>query len=59
MHNYYVYIMSSKSRVLYVGVTNDITGRVWEHGTTNCPDSPASIESIVLYTSSGSSTWVM
>jgi len=28
---FYVYIMSSKSRVLYVGVTNDIRRRVWEH----------------------------
>ncbi len=37
MHNYYVYIMSSKSRVLYVGVTNDITGRVWEHQHDELP----------------------
>jgi len=31
MHNCYVYITSSKSRVLYVGITNDIRHRVWEH----------------------------
>ncbi len=27
----YVYIMSSHSRCLYIGVTTDLAGRVWEH----------------------------
>jgi putative endonuclease len=31
MQRYYVYIMASKSRVLYVGITNDVRRRVWEH----------------------------
>ena len=31
MRRYYVYIMACKSRVLYVGITNDIWRRVWEH----------------------------
>src|SRR5881227_2910396 len=31
MRPYCVYIMASPSRVLYVGVTNDIVGRVDEH----------------------------
>jgi len=31
MLRYYVYIMASKSRVLPIGVTNDIWPRVWEH----------------------------
>jgi len=31
MRRYYVYIMASKSRVLYVGVTNDIWRRAWDH----------------------------
>ena len=29
--NYYVYILSSPSRVLYVGVTNDLAKRLWQH----------------------------
>ena len=32
MHNYHVYILSSiNNNVLYVGVTNDIVRRVFEH----------------------------
>ena len=31
MQRYYVYIMASKSRVLYTGVTNDIYRRSSEH----------------------------
>ena len=29
--NYYVYIMSSKSGVLYIGSTSDLEHRVFEH----------------------------
>jgi putative endonuclease len=29
--SYYVYILSSRSRNLYTGVTNDIFRRVWQH----------------------------
>ncbi len=35
---YYVYIISSHSRVLYVGVTNDLGRRVAEHRACVDPD---------------------
>ncbi len=34
MRHFYVYILSSKSRVLYTGITDDIYRRSWEHN--NC-----------------------
>jgi putative endonuclease len=31
MHNYYVYILGSDTGVLYVGMTNDLLRRVYQH----------------------------
>lgn len=31
MRTFYIYIMASRSRVLYVGITNDLARRVSEH----------------------------
>jgi putative endonuclease len=33
MHDYYVYILASLKRVLYVGMTSDLRGRVYQHKT--------------------------
>jgi putative endonuclease len=30
-HNYFVYMIASKSRSLYIGMTNNLHRRVWEH----------------------------
>jgi putative endonuclease len=29
--SYCVYIMASKSRVIYIGITNNLCRRAWEH----------------------------
>ena len=31
MHQYYVYMLASHSRVLYIGVTSDLAARIWMH----------------------------
>ena len=32
-HGGWVYILSSNSRCLYIGVTSDLRGRLWQHKT--------------------------
>ena len=32
-HRYFVYIVASRTHVLYTGVTNNLRRRVWEHKT--------------------------
>jgi putative endonuclease len=37
MRQYYVYILASAARVLYTGVTNDLSRRLVEHRDANMP----------------------
>jgi putative endonuclease len=49
--SYYVYIMSSPSRTLYTGITNDLERRVYEHksGTVRGFTTRYRIDSLVYF----------
>lgn len=36
-HSYFVYLIASRTHVLYIGVTNNLKRRVWEHKTAAYP----------------------
>jgi putative endonuclease len=50
-HEYYVYILASRSRTLYIGVTNSLRRRVGEHrdGTANSFTSKYKIHRLVYF----------
>ena len=53
---YYVYIMTNKSRTLYTGVTNDLMRRVYEHKKKLVPGftSKYNIQYLVYYETTSS-----
>jgi predicted GIY-YIG superfamily endonuclease len=55
MRRFYVYILSSKSRVLYTGITDDIYRRTWEHKNSVDPASRAITKFIFSFTMKRSS----
>ena len=38
-HSYFIYILASWTRRLYVGMTNDLEARVWQHKHKSVPSS--------------------
>jgi putative endonuclease len=58
MHEYYVYIMSNKSRMIYTGVTNDLERRVHEHKTKLIPGftSHYGLDKLIFYESTNDVT---
>ena len=55
MRDYYVYITASRSRVLYVGVANDLERRVRQHKLKIIPGftSRYNVDRLVYYESTG------
>ena len=55
MKTYYVYIMASRSRTLYTGVTNNLERRVYEHKCKHVPGftSRYRVERLVYYEACG------
>jgi len=51
--DYFVYILASKSRRLYIGVTKDLRRRVWQHRTRSVPGFSAkyNVTSLVFFES--------
>jgi putative endonuclease len=47
MRDYYVYILASKSRELYIGVTDNLTRRLAEHRAGIDPDDHCSRHEII------------
>jgi putative endonuclease len=57
-HTYLVYILASASRRIYIGVTNNLTRRMWQHRTKAFPGFTAdyNITALVFYETATNST---
>ncbi|MGA9798488.1 MAG: GIY-YIG nuclease family protein [Terriglobales bacterium] len=53
---YYVYILASKNRALYTGVTGSLMARVLQHKSGECDGSPTGTRSTVWFTTKFFST---
>jgi putative endonuclease len=48
-HDYFVYILTDKSRAtLYIGVTNDLQNRIWQHRNPEHPSFTQRYHCIIL-----------
>jgi len=58
MYEYYVYIMSNKSRMIYTGITNDLERRVYEHKMKLIPGfkSHYGLDKLIFYESTNDVT---
>ena len=56
MRTVYVYILANHARTLYVGMTNDLERRIFEHKTRRVPGfaSQYNIDALVYYEEAGS-----
>lgn len=56
MRTYYIYILASVKRTLYVGVTNDLRRRLYEHKTGATPGFAAryNVDRLVYFEATGS-----
>ena len=50
-HTYFVYIVASRTRRIYIGVTSDLIRRIWKHRAKSIPGFTATynISSLVFY----------
>jgi putative endonuclease len=55
MHTYYVYIVASVKRTLYIGMTNDLRRRLYEHKTGVVPGFSAhyKVDRLVYFEATG------
>jgi predicted GIY-YIG superfamily endonuclease len=53
-HEYWVYIVASRTGTLYIGMTNNLYGRMLEHKSANTKALSASTDATVWFTEKAS-----